>query len=302
MNKNHAARGYNQSPVYGSHIAYHFMVGKDGTVIQNRSLTERTYHTRNDAINLAAIAIVAAGDFSKERPSEAQLKALRELIAKLDSIYHFERIMPHHDASATACPGKFLDEALKDVWRNPVVGDQYAVTRYYTPIQWQERYYRSVESTSEMLEKALDFGIVKLESGDYVHYEDTAGILFSAKLGRTKAEAIAFINSHNDVHYLLKRHVEYQMDFKVNCSGDCLVTADGYRLKPEDAMKVAACPPDMPFATRLLIEGIGQVVCHDRGGAIKEKRLDVWAGIGMDGLRNIRDGKAGILSVTVLAK
>lgn len=38
----------------------------------------------------------------------------------------------------------------------------------------------------------------------------------------------------------------------------------------------AACPPDLSFGTVLRIEGIGERVCHDRGGAIKGKRLDVY--------------------------
>lgn len=102
----------------------------------------------------------------------------------------------------------------------------------------------------------------------------------------------------------------YEADFKVNCSGDCLVTADGYRLKPEDAFKVAACPPyyttndgkrvEVPFGTKFEIEGIGVVVCHDRGSAIKNKKLDVWAGVGDTGLQNIRTTKGGPRKVRVL--
>jgi 3D (Asp-Asp-Asp) domain-containing protein len=37
-----------------------------------------------------------------------------------------------------------------------------------------------------------------------------------------------------------------------------------------------ACPPSMAFGTRLEIEGIGERVCTDRGGAIKEGRLDIY--------------------------
>jgi 3D (Asp-Asp-Asp) domain-containing protein len=38
----------------------------------------------------------------------------------------------------------------------------------------------------------------------------------------------------------------------------------------------AACPPSMAFGTRLEIEGIGERVCFDRGGSIKEGRLDIY--------------------------
>lgn len=38
----------------------------------------------------------------------------------------------------------------------------------------------------------------------------------------------------------------------------------------------AACPPSLPFGTRLEIEGVGERVCEDRGGAIGQGRLDIY--------------------------
>lgn len=81
----------------------------------------------------------------------------------------------------------------------------------------------------------------------------------------------------------------YAKDYKINCQGDCLVTADGTHLDEAMEYKVAACPPNMKFGDKLYIEKIGVLTCHDRGGAIKGKRLDVWAGIGEKGLQNIYD-------------
>jgi 3D (Asp-Asp-Asp) domain-containing protein len=51
------------------------------------------------------------------------------------------------------------------------------------------------------------------------------------------------------------------------------ITASG---EPVREGITAACPPSMVFGTRLEIEGIGERVCMDRGGAIKEGRLDVY--------------------------
>src|SRR5262249_41022577 len=129
VDKSHAARGYPQSFIgSGSHIAYHFIVGKDGTIKQNRSLSERTGHTRSQRIHLRSIAIGVAGDFTKEQPTPQQLQALRNLIRQLGSVFLFQRIMPHREASPTACPGVKLEEALKDVWREPDLGDPYLVS------------------------------------------------------------------------------------------------------------------------------------------------------------------------------
>ena len=51
------------------------------------------------------------------------------------------------------------------------------------------------------------------------------------------------------------------------------VTASG---KTVQEGVTVACPPSLAFGTRLLIEGVGERVCHDRGGGIVEGRLDVY--------------------------
>jgi 3D (Asp-Asp-Asp) domain-containing protein len=68
----------------------------------------------------------------------------------------------------------------------------------------------------------------------------------------------------------------------INCSGSCDITASGYKLKPEDAGKIVACPPEFTLGTKFYIHGVGEVRCEDRGGAIKGKRLDLWQGYGPD--------------------
>ncbi len=215
--------------------------------MQNRSLSERSAHTRSQRVNLSSIAIVLAGDFEKEYMTSEQLESVHALIKQLDSMYHFEKIIPHRDASPTACPGKNLLFQLEMFWRgdNEETGAEvYSVSRYYSPVEGQLRYYG----------------------------------------GKT-----------------------YLEDVKMNCglqkdgsAGDCSTTANGYKLKAEDAYKVAACPPEMPFGTKLNIDGIGTVTCVDRGSAIKNKKIDVWAGYGEDGLRMIYGRNGGLMSVTRL--
>lgn len=39
-----------------------------------------------------------------------------------------------------------------------------------------------------------------------------------------------------------------------------------------------ACPPELPFRTRLVIEGVGVRVCEDRGADIVGRRLDLFMG------------------------
>lgn len=53
------------------------------------------------------------------------------------------------------------------------------------------------------------------------------------------------------------------------------VTASGARVQEG---VTAACPPSMPFGTRVHIEGFGTRVCQDRGSAITSGKLDVYVG------------------------
>ena len=52
------------------------------------------------------------------------------------------------------------------------------------------------------------------------------------------------------------------------------ITADGTRLAP--SKKVLAAPRSIPFDTRLRVPGYGTARVADRGGAIKDRRLDVF--------------------------
>jgi 3D (Asp-Asp-Asp) domain-containing protein len=51
------------------------------------------------------------------------------------------------------------------------------------------------------------------------------------------------------------------------------ITASG---QPVRAYYTIACPPSIPFGTRLEIESVGVRVCTDRGGRITEGHLDIY--------------------------
>jgi len=214
---------------YGSYILYHVLIGTDGTVIYNRGLNERTGHTGSAEINSASIAIALAGNFNEGMPPRAQISAMKKVIGELQSVYQGTEVIPHREASATQCPGTHLIEWIeKEYPSEKKPGKKFLLSRYYTPVRGQERYYRD----------------------------------------------------------------SYEADFKVNCFGNCFSPADGGALLTDkDAYKVAACPKSYPFGTKLDIEGIGIVVCRDRGGAITDDgdtvRIDIWAGSGMKGLNKI---------------
>lgn len=65
----------------------------------------------------------------------------------------------------------------------------------------------------------------------------------------------------------------------VSLNGDD-TTADGSKVK----LGTVAAPPDYPFGTVIDIQGFGVGEVHDRGGAIKGNRFDIWVGKGDEGL------------------
>lgn len=70
----------------------------------------------------------------------------------------------------------------------------------------------------------------------------------------------------------------YESDVRLNGEGvhaaDSTIVYEG----------MIAAPKEIPFGTKIYIEGIGMGTVHDRGGSIKGKRLDVWMGYGEEGM------------------
>lgn len=51
------------------------------------------------------------------------------------------------------------------------------------------------------------------------------------------------------------------------------ITASGLKVKEN---RTLACPPAYPFGTKIKIEGVGTLICEDRGGAIKGNKFDIY--------------------------
>lgn len=57
------------------------------------------------------------------------------------------------------------------------------------------------------------------------------------------------------------------------CGKNDGITASGLKVKEGETI---ACPPHLPFGTKLSIEGMGTYICEDRGGAIKGNHVDIY--------------------------
>lgn len=82
----------------------------------------------------------------------------------------------------------------------------------------------------------------------------------------------------------------YARDYYVNCSGDCFKPASGITLADDMAGKIVACPSNFKLGTKFWTEKHGILICEDRGGAIKGKRLDLYVGVGDAGYNRIGQG------------
>lgn len=51
------------------------------------------------------------------------------------------------------------------------------------------------------------------------------------------------------------------------------ITASGLKV---EANRTLACPRELPFGTKLRIDGMGEFRCEDRGGAIKGNKIDIY--------------------------
>lgn len=98
---------------YGYHIAYHFVIMKDGNVIKTRPIKEIGYHAGNWDVNTKSVGICLSWNFEVEKPTKEQLEAMRDLISELQSGYWNKlEIKLHREIKPTACPGKNFTREL----------------------------------------------------------------------------------------------------------------------------------------------------------------------------------------------
>ncbi|MCT4616812.1 MAG: peptidoglycan recognition protein family protein [Candidatus Gracilibacteria bacterium] len=93
-------------------IAYHYVIGENGEVVNTRLDEKVGYHASNLSINNESLGICLCGNFDKQTPSIEQYKALRNLIKSLQEKYGKLNIYPHNKFANKTCPGKYFDMSL----------------------------------------------------------------------------------------------------------------------------------------------------------------------------------------------
>ena len=99
------------------HIAYHFAVESDGTIVQCNYVEERSWHATN--ANDQALGICLQGDLNAHAPSDKQRIALQWLLDTLVEDFKLTRaaVYGHGEltqyGNSTSCPGSHLLPLVK---------------------------------------------------------------------------------------------------------------------------------------------------------------------------------------------
>jgi hypothetical protein len=138
----------------GYHIAYHYIIDKDGKEKQTRSENEIGYHCGNWYANQQSLAIMLIGNFDKEEPTQKQIETLANLVDRLKRKYAIkpEDIQGHRKFRATACPGGNLTD--KEI---QAIAEGELLTSKFKPSDWAK----------EAWEEAVEDEFVKKESNPH---------------------------------------------------------------------------------------------------------------------------------------
>ncbi len=104
-----------------SDIAYHFAIGKNGTIFEGRREAARSYASNSNAtaFDQDAIHIMIMGNYDERTMTSTQSKKLEDLIAWLCYKYNIDlNIKGHRDnpsSSSNHCPGSFNYAAIPSI-------------------------------------------------------------------------------------------------------------------------------------------------------------------------------------------
>jgi hypothetical protein len=102
---------------YGNGLQYHYKVARDGKIYRTRDVEEVTWHATN--ANPIAVGICLDGDLTKQKPTEAQLNGLRELLDEICAWLSIpkSKVFGHKELSSygnfTQCPGSALQYVIE---------------------------------------------------------------------------------------------------------------------------------------------------------------------------------------------
>lgn len=112
------------------YISYHYLIGQNGCLLQTQDEKYVMYHAgdnfRGDlSFNLHGIAVCLTGNYENDKPNDAQMLTLVNLIRKIEKRYDINaRVRGHKETSEspTACPGKNIGTSSSG-WLKQVIAN-----------------------------------------------------------------------------------------------------------------------------------------------------------------------------------
>jgi hypothetical protein len=108
-------------------IGYHYVIDKEGRIVEGRPLNLKGAHAGSSAANERNIGVAMIGNFQSGEPTRRQYDALVSLVAWLCAEYDIgaSKIYTHHEikdwpgvSGATNCPGKKFDPYMARLKRD----------------------------------------------------------------------------------------------------------------------------------------------------------------------------------------
>lgn len=95
-------------------LLYHWMIARDGTVLQTQKPAYRRYHASDSgngtrSYNEWGLGILLDGNFETEKPTEAQFRSASKIIYDWEKKYGIDAFVRGHrevSLTSTACPGR----------------------------------------------------------------------------------------------------------------------------------------------------------------------------------------------------
>jgi len=104
-----------------SDIGYHYIVKKDGTIVNGRDIKYMPASATGHNVDVVAICLI--GEFTREEPTDAQINSLKILVLKLCKEYEIDTDMhsifchcDYRDPPGNRyCPGKYLHRKIPSI-------------------------------------------------------------------------------------------------------------------------------------------------------------------------------------------
>lgn len=127
----HRGRGFAKSR-RGYYVGYHILIEESGRWIQTRDFDEEGFHdvncgcdidlsrARYGTLNIRALGICLAGNFTVHAPKLEQIETLHDLTISLYRTYNVSNLL-HRETKRTACPGVDLRMLVEEYHKTQFV-------------------------------------------------------------------------------------------------------------------------------------------------------------------------------------